>query len=118
MQNKKKLAIAHVMTTLENEKEMIMNGRLDNLESFVQTKISAFDALEASKTSLSYEEMSTIEEALERNQSLYIACMKGIKSGIKKIEEIKQIINSLPTYGKDGKKLLVPIEKNNISFKA
>ena len=117
MKNSVRSEYEDVLNILEDERRLIIDHQLGDLEVLLQNKTDAFVRLEGKKKLLSESEISEIENALKRNQALYQACMDGMRAGLDRIKEVKDVISSLQTYSSTGTRNQESMSKGRVSLK-
>lgn len=88
---------------LDQERDVLLAGRIDDLKKILETKEELISKLTASKI----EKLAGIEEIskkLKRNQVLFDGALDGIRSVMNNIAERKKCSLSMSTYSASGRR--------------
>lgn len=88
---------------LELEREALIEGKLDKLQSLLERKdalISDLNMLDE----LERDALETVHNKVSRNQLLLESAMQGIRSVANRMQELRRVRKGLDVYDKSGRK--------------
>lgn len=88
---------------LDVERQALLDGNLQALADIVDDKEQLIDALNKAEMN-SNEELSPINDKVERNQMLLEQALNGIRSVARKLADIRQAKRTFDTYDRQGQK--------------
>lgn len=93
---------ARILKLLDQERHLILNGPLADLQPLVARREKAIAELDASAADLPKDFLVALREGATRNQSLLAASLEGARSARKQLETILAAAGELGTYTTDG----------------
>lgn len=96
-----------ILRMLDEERQLLLSGPLDKLQSLVATREAAMTELLSSSASLPEAFVVALKARAERNGRLLRASIEGMKSARAQIEQINKQNDELRTYAADGKEVRV-----------
>lgn len=97
MQNKETL-IKQLHALLDDERALLLKGKLDALPAILDQKRKLIEGLETSP----HTDLSDLQSKLTRNHALLSSAMEGIQRVSNRLETLKQMRQSLETYDRQG----------------
>ncbi len=88
---------------LEQERNALIHGQLEQLEGLLEKKdalISDLNAIDA----LEREQLESVHEKVTRNQVLLDNAMQGIRTVAARMQELRRVRKGLDVYDKAGRK--------------
>lgn len=92
--------VSTLLSLLEDERQLILTGKIDGLSSLADAKSQVLSQLESSR--LSQTQISRLQTMTARNQSLLAAAAEGIRSAQNRLRTIRNPDQSLKTYTRAG----------------
>lgn len=96
--NTEKPVTARLSTLLEEERRLLLKGRLNDLPALLERKRALVDELGTPPR----EDLSGLHDRLTRNHALLNSAMEGIRRVSDRLEMLKQMRGSLETYDSRG----------------
>lgn len=103
MKNEHDILIRKLDALLDVERQALLEGNLQTLAEIVDEKEQLIEALNAIELQSS-EEISPINDKVERNQVLLEQALNGIRSVARKLSDIRQARKTFDTYNRQGQK--------------
>ena len=101
------------------EKDLILNGHLDQLGNLNVEKERALNELKHGKTKPDRSELKKIQTQAIQNLRLIDAAKTGVQSVRKRLIELNRVVDGADTYGKDGQRKVhdtkAPKKKSSIN---
>lgn len=97
MQNKDTL-ITQLHALLDDERALLLKGKLDALPALLERKRKLIEGLEMPPQT----DLSDLQSKLTRNHALLSSAMEGIQRVSDRLETLKQMRQSLETYDRQG----------------
>ena len=85
---------------LDHEKDILLSGDLDKLETLEKVKISLSNELEDNDNKLSNDQIKRIIHKSGRNQELLKSAQRGIQSALTQLREVSE--GSFQAYSREG----------------
>lgn len=101
---------------LKDEREMILAGRLDELQEIAPRKADALSQLP--DWQLPADKLAALAAQVNRNQALLDAAIRGMKAARLRIESVIGAAGTLSTYDRSGQKSDLGKARNALTKKA
>lgn len=98
-----KVALSELADILEEERRILLCGRLEDLPDIARRKEEFLTRLEVAVPH-DDERLREIRQSMVRNQRLMAHAMEGIRAVSDRLEELRRVCSGLVTYGRDGKR--------------
>ncbi|WP_424941200.1 hypothetical protein [Aliiroseovarius sp. S253] len=89
-----------LLTLLEDERQLILNGELDALPKLTDAKTEILSQMVQS--TLSQNQFAQLQTIAARNQSLLVAAANGIRSARDRLDAIRNPNQGVKTYTRTG----------------
>ncbi len=101
-----KADVEEIVGILRNQRNLLLTGQLGDLPEM----ISSLDELEDRLNSLSLgkEAMARLREEADRNSGVLLACISGVKSVRRRIQELSDPASIMQTYTREGRRRSLP----------
>jgi hypothetical protein len=96
-----------ILRMLDEERQLLLTGPLDRLQSLVAKREAAMNELLSSRASLPEAFILALKTRADRNGRLLRASLDGMRSARTQIDQINQQSEVLRTYKADGKEVRV-----------
>ncbi len=101
--NKSQELIDELDSILEEERDALIQGQLEKLESLLARKDVLISELNA-HDALDRESLIGVHEKVSRNQVLLDSAMQGIRTVAARMQELRKVRKGLDVYDKAGRK--------------
>ena len=95
-------SVSQIFELLEQEKNALIDGDVQALQTITQRKQDWIDALPDAPLTLEFEQIRKIKDMSEQNAALSQACQAAQKSVLSRLGEIRKIQKTMGIYGVDG----------------
>lgn len=105
-----------LLTLLEEERQMILNGDLHDLPKLTETKTDALSEL--GQTTVTQQQLAHLQAMAARNQNLLAAAANGIRSARQRLDAIRNRDQGVKTYTRTGASELLSRKPSNFEKRA
>ena len=95
-------SVSQIFELLDQEKNALIDGDVEALQTITQQKQNWIDALPDAPLSLEFDQIRKIKVMSEQNAALSQACQAAQKSVLGRLSEIRKIQKTMGIYGVDG----------------
>ena len=106
-------AIEELDQILDQEREALITGDLDQLTRLLELKESLIDQINA-KDSVQKEQLADVQDKVARNQALLHSAMEGIRAVADRMADLRRVRQGLETYDRTGRKTQFPTQVQRI----
>lgn len=99
-------------SVLEDEREIVLAGKLDAIPGLLERKEALFDRLNT-MTVDSGADLQTLQQKVTRNQALLEGALRGIRAVADRMSTLRQMRTSLETYDRAGQRKSIAIGPDN-----
>lgn len=99
------ISLHDIDAILDTEREAIVDGRLEEIETLIARKEQALEAARLADSNP--DALRRLREKAQRNEQLLNGAMTGLRRAIGRIEEIRRGNAGLNTYTQSGAKTLL-----------
>lgn len=89
-----------LLTLLEDERQMILNGDLHDLPKLTEAKTGALSEL--GQTTVTQQQLAHLQAMTARNQNLLAAAANGIRAARQRLDAIRNRDQGVKTYTQTG----------------
>lgn len=97
--------LRELRSLLDEERQHLLQGRLENLPDLLERKQALVDRLEGAAEPL---DLQALHDRLTRNHTLLNSAMEGIQRVSNRLDTLKRLRKSLETYDRTGQKNAIP----------
>ncbi|NDR57887.1 hypothetical protein [Aliiruegeria sabulilitoris] len=90
-----------LLDLLEQEKTLLIEGKIENVAALEPQKIELAEKIEA-QGPLDTENLKRLQQKVRRNQELFEASRRGLKTAAARVSEIRRVLTQLDTYTSNG----------------
>ncbi|WP_368185795.1 hypothetical protein [Aestuariibius sp. HNIBRBA575] len=95
-----KRVVKDLLNLLDEEREVILEGRFEKLESSSARKSALF--IKLNEVSADERSLTMLAATVSRNQALLRAAMRGLADASKRIKDVQRAHGTLSTYNGNG----------------
>ncbi|WP_121061449.1 flagellar export chaperone FlgN [Chachezhania antarctica] len=95
--------IAALDALLEDERQALVTGDLENLQEYMEQKSAIIDRLN-SLDDLNAEQLAPVQSKVQRNQALLGGALDGIRAVADRMAEMRRVRQGLETYDRSGQR--------------
>lgn len=89
---------------LDQERQLLISGALDQVAALVPEKESLLDDV-AREGAATVADLDIIKHKADQNRALFDAALAGLKSVVERLSELKRLQSGFDTYDKAGQRL-------------
>lgn len=104
--------IADLNDLLESERDALLKGDLERLGPMLETKETLIGQV-AAMAPVGRDEIGSLDRKVRRNQLLLDGALEGIRAVATRLAAVHQTAASLSTYGSDGRKMVIDVQKES-----
>ena len=105
-----------LLTLLEDERQMILNGDLHDLPRLTETKVDALSQL--GQATVTQKQIAQLQAMTARNQGLLTAAANGIRSARQRLDAIRNRDQGVKTYTRTGASRVLSREASKFEKRA
>jgi len=98
----KTVTFSDVKAFAQDERNTLLRGQFDLLPEILERKEKVLAALASGALSIGREDALGLRAQLAENQDISAASLSGIKTAKEKLERIREVIETMRFYGKNG----------------